>query len=507
MPKNNFEPNYNLYSAGIITIAIIFQFLRWDIFPMFIDIYYHLGVMLGFAKAGGYVTSSFWEFAPIGRPHLYPPLLHFLMLIFLKFGIEKIIIAKIFTFFMYPFSLFSIWLFARKIYNERIAFFSVLLAGSSFYFYLETSNIIAFSFALALSLICLVFFIKGKNLTSGIFLGLVFYTHTIVGWLLALAILINSVMDKRFSRSVRVFALGILLYLPLLFHQMYNFKYFRFVDVKAMHYIEINFLIYLTSFLGLFLFLARKVKAHNILSSLLISFALLIIIFPQRIFSGSAMLFFIFLAAVALDWLLVRTKIKVWIFVSIIFVLFYLFSPTISFSARDKPMLTGLNSTFVNFMPKIKESTRANETNIYSSEFVDPLVKIIEKNSLNDDIICSNFKYTAGMLSVLSARPTSSAMLSEVKSYRDFDMIGASRLIIWLKELDGSFPIGLKEIVKKYNLKKVDVTDIAYVYKNDLYVPKDLSVKPVVSFNCVMLILVILIGLILYDNLKIKPSD
>jgi len=503
MIKKNIELNYDLYTTGLIFIAVFFQFLRWDLFPMFIDIYYHLSVMQGFASSGGYVTSSFWEFAPIGRPHLYPPLIHILMLILFKAGIGKIIIAKIFTFFMYPFTLFSIWLFARKLFNSRVAFLSVLLAASSFYFYLETSNIIAFSFALALSLICLVTFLKRKILTSGILLGLVFYTHTIIGWLLFLTILINLILNKKLFPSVKVLTLGMLLYLPFLVHQINNISFFRLVDVKAMHYIEINLFVYLFSAYGVFLLLTRKVKADKIFISFLISLALLILIFPQRIFSGSAMIGLIFLGAVALDRVSIKAKNYTWIFVLIIFILTYIISPTVSFS-RGKASVTGFNSAFVNFLPKINKSIRANETNIYSPEFVDPLVKIIEQNSSKDDIICSNFKYTAGMLSVLSGRPTSSAMLLEVRPYRDFDVISASRLIIWLKELDGSFPNGLKEIIAKYNLKEVGATDIAYVYENDLCSAKEIVAKPIVNFTYILLILAVLAGLILFDNIKIR---
>lgn len=302
MIKNDSEKlNFNLYSWGLIVCALVFQILRWGIFPMFIDIYYHLSVMLGFSEAGGYTASSFWEYAPVGRPHLYPPFLHILMLIIHKMGLSELLVAKLVSFSIYPFTLIAIWLFARSLFNSRTAFFSVLLASSSFYFYLETSNIIGFSLALSLGLIGLVFLLRERPVSACIFMALVFYTHIIVGWVVFLAVLFYAIISNKIGKYAKVLIASFLLYLPLFVHQINNLKFLRFVDVKAKHYIEFNVVIYLVFLLSVYLLSRRKIKANKLLLSLTASLVLLSFNFPQRIFSGSGLVVFIFWAAMALD--------------------------------------------------------------------------------------------------------------------------------------------------------------------------------------------------------------
>ena len=111
--RYGFTPSWDLYSCAIISFFTFVQALSWDLFPFFIDIYYHLAVMLGYNTAGGYTTYGFWEYAPVGRPHLYPPLLHFLMLALYKAGLPKMFIARLSNFIMFPLALVSMWQIGR----------------------------------------------------------------------------------------------------------------------------------------------------------------------------------------------------------------------------------------------------------------------------------------------------------------------------------------------------------------------------------------------------------
>ena len=70
------------------------------------------------------------------------------------------------------------------------------------------------------------------------------------------------------------------------------------------------------------------------------------------------------------------------------------------------------------------------------------------------------------MLSVLAHRATSFAMLAEVKPFKDFDKIAASRMIVWFKEPEGSFPDILVTLVNRYGLEKIGETELVYLYLN-----------------------------------------
>src|SRR5512136_318206 len=88
--------HWDFYSCVIFFIAIFFQVLQWPRLPLFIDCYYHLSVAQGFSDAGGWVGRAFWEYAPYGRPHLYPPFFHILELFLYKSGLDFITIARFF---------------------------------------------------------------------------------------------------------------------------------------------------------------------------------------------------------------------------------------------------------------------------------------------------------------------------------------------------------------------------------------------------------------------------
>ena len=71
---------WNLTAGLIILSVAILSAAQWPAYPYFLDSYYHLTVIEGMRQAGGPVLHAFWESAPEGRPHLYPPLFHLLWL-------------------------------------------------------------------------------------------------------------------------------------------------------------------------------------------------------------------------------------------------------------------------------------------------------------------------------------------------------------------------------------------------------------------------------------------
>ena len=67
---------WDALSVALIAAACVLMIVRRDIFPIFQDIYYHLAVARSFLQAGGVSTVDFLQYAPFGRPNLYPPLYH-----------------------------------------------------------------------------------------------------------------------------------------------------------------------------------------------------------------------------------------------------------------------------------------------------------------------------------------------------------------------------------------------------------------------------------------------
>ncbi|MDP8260096.1 MAG: hypothetical protein P9L96_03735 [Candidatus Gygaella obscura] len=496
--------SWDLYASLIIIWALVFQLIRWPIFPMFIDIYYHLNVMLGFSKAGGYVTHAFWEFAPVGRAHVYPPLLHFLMLIFYKLGFSKLFIARFFSAFIYPILLFSVWYFVRKILTKRIAFFVLLMLSSSYYFYLETCNVLAFSLGLCFGIWALFFMHKKRFLSTFLFLLLSLYSHAISGWLIVFTVICFSLLDKRFRFGIKSAVFCIIGYLPFIIHQVINRNYFHFVNVKAMHYLEFNILVYLFAVFGYIVYMSRIKQYNKIYLAVLLGFIPLTFIYPQRFLSGQGLIAIVLIAAFGLDKCFRLLKERGWI-VLIIFSLFYFVLPGVNVR-KDSVSFKGINSLFVSMLPEIKSSVQHNARPIYSAKFIDPIIEIVKENSDDSDIIYSNFSYIAGLFSTFSERATSSGMLQEVRPLKDFDQIKHAKLIIWLKELEAGFPQELKKVIKKYSLEKIAETELVYIYNNPEAKSQVVVNKSVMPNLLVFGVLVLIVGLLVMDNIFIKNN-
>lgn len=213
---------YDLLSLLVIGIFLGVILLRFDIYPVFVDIYYHMSVAVSFEKAGGIVFWDFWEFAPEGRVHLYPPFLHCIML-FLSEFLSDMAVGKFISFVMFPASQISVWIFAREIYSRKTAFYTVLVLSSCMeYFRLQAITSAA---ALVLVLMPLVFlaFEKRKYIASSILLALCLYTHVGMGPIAVGSFLFYGIVYReKMKKAARVIAVSLLLYAPWGVHELMN---------------------------------------------------------------------------------------------------------------------------------------------------------------------------------------------------------------------------------------------------------------------------------------------
>jgi len=474
--------------------------------------------MLGFNEAGGFVTESFWEYAPIGRAHLYPPLFHFLMLIFYKLGASILFISRFFEFIIYPVLLLVLWRTIGTLFSERLAFFVLLITSSIYPFYLSTVNLIPASIAVIFGLLAYLFIEKRRILSSSIFLSLSFYAHSGMPWFFALSLILYGIFNRERLKDVIItVCCALILAFPILM-QGYNFrKYISLTGVSEYFLIELNLWVFIAAIPGVFIAFKKKKRYFIFLSLSLVGILMLLFRYRYRYLCGHGILGFIFLSALTLDGVYDRFSIYLfskgqkerylrW-FIILIVIFFSIFSPTLQF--KDKNFrLASLNSTYMKVIPSYynDDFQRGNEISIYFSKFWKEITDIIKLNSQDDDIIYCNLSYVNGLISVFSNRATSTAMLREVLPFRVFDSIRFSRLIIWVKNSEDIFEKDLSMAIDKHNLKKISETEIAYIYKNPSCLAKKRQVYPTVP-NCIVYgLLFILIGLIVWDNRNKKKE-
>ena len=468
------EPAWDLYSAAILAVFCFFQVMQWPLLPKFMDIYYHLFVMKGFAQAGGYVTRSFWEYAPVGRPHLYPPFLHLLMLGLYKLGLSEMTIARLVECALYPAVLAVQWVVLKRLFNSRIAFFVTVIFSSVYSLTLATVILSPFSLAYLVGLLALLSLEKGKVLFSGLLLALCFYTHTWMAWTLLLTVLFYGVL-RREKRKEAVFAslIAVTLALPFLIFQFSNRAFFSFIKTKENLLLEIDPSVYCLAIFGAVTAFRKKGPA-------LLAFCLVLATLPLsvthrfRFFSGHGLVGWIWLAGFAADEIFCRLcevgeKRKWGLAWLLIFTLFFsLAAPTFFYDLKEhKNRLVFFNRSMSQYLTAPSDKNfRAKGFTIYFEKEYNEIVRIVLAHTEKGDILWSNFNHGGGLIALLSDRATSSAMLQEVKPYRPFDEIRAARLLIWFKEPDGDLPKDMERLIKKYQPRPVAETDFVYIYEN-----------------------------------------
>jgi hypothetical protein len=500
--------SWPVYSFALLFLCSFFQIMQWPFLPRFLDIYYHLSVMKGFADAGGYVTRAFWEYAPAGRPHLYPPVLHVGMLLLYKTGFSPMTVGRLVDCISYPLFLLSFYWAVRQSYTERVAFLSLLLLSSIFSLALASVTLSAFNLSVIFGLWTLGCVEKRKSLAAGVCLSLCFYTHLLAAALVFLTLVFYSLLRREITPViVKVVAMALLLAAPFLFYQFHYRGYFSFVKVHELTQWEFDATVDALALCGFVYFLRKKfLKSITLPLALTAGFFPLVITHPTRFFNGHGLVGPSILAALFLDELLRSWQTKLssgkLLLGFAIFVSFVLFAgPFFEWDVSEKKgrWVWGDRTIARYLLPDEKRNFRAKGFSIFFQEDYAKIVRTIRANSGPDDILWTDFSYTAGILGILADRATSCAMLAEVRPYEQADRLKDARIIVWFKDKDAKPAFEMTQAVRGHHWKLLEETDMAFVYQNSESSSKRVVPKAIVPTPMLYGILGALVSILLYD--------
>jgi hypothetical protein len=455
--------SWDFYSFSIIAIYFLLQIMRWGILPQFIDIYYHLLTAWGFIRAGGYVGWDFWQYAPVGRVHIYPPLFQIILAFFIKLGISKIILAKLFETVMPVIFLIVLWRFIRRNYNARLAFFVMLAVGSSFSYYLSLLDHLPATLAVIFGLLAWGELFRNKSLCAALLLSLCFYTHIGISWLFALSFVLFGLFNHQYRKPCFiVFVYGSTLSLPILFKQLTAFKFISLLgwNLTEIKICQVKIIDYVLAASGLILSFKNEKKYRLFLSLFLASF--IFVIYPYRFFSGEGYLPIILLSALFLDALYERlNKIHIkYIFISALAVILFL-SPTVLMSIPQGKERLKFKPHF--FDSALMGMLFAKGNSLWFPGQYLSCADAIKKNSTRDDIIYSSLDFAGVILAGISERATANALFPEIGPYKQFSPVSVSKIIIFLKDENPSL---INSTVNNYNLIKIFENEAFLIYKN-----------------------------------------
>lgn len=448
-------------------IYAILQVLHWPLFPKHFDIYYHLQTAWGFIQAGGYSGWDFWQYAPIGRPHIYPPLFHIVLAVLMKAGIDKIILAKFFCEVIPVAFLFTLWKFLKKNYSSCLAFFSLITVGSSFSFYSSLSSRLPSTIAMIFGILAVGQFMNKKNITASALLALAFYTHIGSAYLFAIALFIYVLFDKENRRQgIIVVMAAAILAMPIMLRQLAAVNFLSSPYVKENYFCEFKTIEYILAAIGFVILTRSKGRGRFFIAFFLAS--VIFIRYPARFFGAEGYLPVALLAAVALYGIsesFVKNRISKYA-VMLFTVFMLIISPTIAMGSHNigQPSfrLLFFDSAIMNMLFPASDG-RMESASLWFDKEYSSASRIIRENSSEDDIIYCADDVIGVCLAVASGRATANGILPEVSPKEAFDPYIGSKIIIMLKYND---PESVKVIAKKYRLVLIGKSGIFDIYMN-----------------------------------------
>jgi len=179
------------------------------------DNYYHMAVAQKILERGEIPIWDDWEFAPSGRPHLYPPLLHLLIAFFAGAPDKAIEGLATVQMLLFPSALFCYWLLFRRWLGVPLAFLSLIFLSMEMMFMMGCIMGLPASLANVLWPLMLLAFLNKRTWLATLLLGAVWYTHTGMPMLISLGLLVFGIWKREhFRRAARVVAGAFLLSLP-----------------------------------------------------------------------------------------------------------------------------------------------------------------------------------------------------------------------------------------------------------------------------------------------------
>nr|MDO8062452.1 hypothetical protein [Candidatus Freyrarchaeum guaymaensis] len=223
-----------------VSLVLLFTLGLWVIGPpLALDDFYHLSVARVICQFGFTPTWDWWEYAPFGRPHLYPPLLHvFLAFLTSIFHGDLFLAARAVKVLCYPFLAFCFWLSARGFIGKYALCSLVVLLCSTSLFLMGCMIMPA---TLVLALTCLLFhaFRKRKLWLSTILMAACFWLHLAMPFLTVLALLPQSILEGDVKFYLKMTATSLSTYVPWMIHVLNHFSWLHSTNMPLELYVPV----------------------------------------------------------------------------------------------------------------------------------------------------------------------------------------------------------------------------------------------------------------------------
>ena len=212
-------------SLTFILVQLFILVLNWSHLPTAeLDTPYHLLMGKMFSDYDTVMLWDYYEYAPTGRPHLYPPLEHILLWWMHDItGADWWNIGRFISLIQYPLPLFTVWFFSRKLFNPVTALASLVFLSISEDFWFWQVSVAPTALIVSLFPLYLYSFYRKKVFTSIILLSSFLYLHLGLPYVIIFSTFIFSLFSLYKTREyLKQFAVvtgaSALIFLPWIIH-------------------------------------------------------------------------------------------------------------------------------------------------------------------------------------------------------------------------------------------------------------------------------------------------
>ena len=212
-----------------IVLNFILMMFNWDKILKCWDTPYHLLMGKMYSDFKTITVWDYYEYAPVGRPQLYPPFLHILIWFIHDITfLDYISIGRLIVILQYPLSLFSIWFAMKSLFGSREAFFSTIFLSLNIPFFSWMSTVAPTALLSIIYPLLALYFYKKNIFLSTMMLTISLYSHLGIPYIFILSIIIFTFLagiggKKYFKELGLTVGLSALLFTPWIY-RLYVFR-------------------------------------------------------------------------------------------------------------------------------------------------------------------------------------------------------------------------------------------------------------------------------------------
>jgi len=218
----------DLIPLGLVALHAALLLVNRDKLPFSCDTPYHLLIGKMYSDFGRVVLWDYYEYAPVGRPQLYPPLLHVVIWWTHSLtGLDFVSVGRLIALAQYPASLLLSWVAVRKMFGPEVGAVYAGLLSADPWFWTWQLTVAPTATIMALFMPLLYFFWRRKTAPAVLLMTAFLYSHLGLPYVVLISLILGGLLSLPLEsgyirEALKVGGVSLLLFTPWALHVLSN---------------------------------------------------------------------------------------------------------------------------------------------------------------------------------------------------------------------------------------------------------------------------------------------